>query len=62
VTLFEPGDAASLAAAFAELAALGVEGRARLGANARTFAERRLSLDACLDEDEALLARIAARR
>lgn len=60
--LFETGDAASLAAAFAELAALGPEGRARLGANARAFAERELSLDACLDQYEALLAKIVAAR
>jgi glycosyltransferase involved in cell wall biosynthesis len=58
--LFETGDAASLASTFAELTALGPAGRARLGANARAFAEEFLSLDACLDQYEALLARIVA--
>lgn len=62
--LFEPGDAESLADALAELVALGPEGRARLGANARAFAETALSLDACLVQYEALLLRVArqARR
>jgi glycosyltransferase involved in cell wall biosynthesis len=59
--LFETGDAESLAAALADLASLGEEGRARLGANARAFAETSLSIDACLDQYEALLARVAER-
>jgi glycosyltransferase involved in cell wall biosynthesis len=60
--LFETGDADSLAAAIAELAAFGAAGRARLGANARAFATRELSLAACLDRYEALLASVAAGR
>jgi glycosyltransferase involved in cell wall biosynthesis len=60
--LFETGDAGSLADALARLAARGAEGRAALGAAARAFAERMLSLDACLDRYEALLARVAADR
>jgi len=60
--LFETGDPASLAQAIDALAALGPEGRATLGANARAFAERELSLDACLDQYEALLERIAGKR
>jgi len=59
--LFEPGDARSLADAIAKLAALGAEGRDRLGANARAFAERMLSLDASLAQYESLLERIAAK-
>lgn len=58
--LFETGDAQSLAAAFVELTALGAGGRAKLGANARAFAERKLSLGAYLDRYEALLARMIA--
>jgi glycosyltransferase involved in cell wall biosynthesis len=59
--LFAPGDADALANALAELASLGEAGRARLGANARAFAESSLSLDACVDQYEALLARVAER-
>ncbi|RIL01574.1 MAG: hypothetical protein DCC71_17485 [Proteobacteria bacterium] len=58
--LFAPGDAQSLADALAALVALGPDGRARLGANARAFAETWLSLDACLEQYEALLLRVAA--
>jgi glycosyltransferase involved in cell wall biosynthesis len=60
--LFEPGDAESLADALGALVALGPEGRARLGANARAFAETSLSLDAYLEHYEALLLRVAATR
>jgi glycosyltransferase involved in cell wall biosynthesis len=58
--LFETGDADSLAAALAEVAAIGAEGRAQLGANARAFAQRELSLAACLDRYEELLEDVAA--
>jgi glycosyltransferase involved in cell wall biosynthesis len=58
--LFEPGDAGALADALAALAARGADGRAALGAAARAFAERMLSLDACLDQYEALLSRLAS--
>ncbi len=56
--LFEPGNAESLADSIARLAALGPEGRAALGANARAFAEKSLSLTAFLDHYEALLREI----
>jgi glycosyltransferase involved in cell wall biosynthesis len=60
--LFEPGDPESLADALAELAALGADGRARCGARARAFAEASLSLDACIDQYDALLERVARSR
>jgi glycosyltransferase involved in cell wall biosynthesis len=59
--LFATGDPPSLAQALRRLAEMSPTERARLGENARVFAVRELSLDACLDRYEALLARIAAR-
>jgi glycosyltransferase involved in cell wall biosynthesis len=58
--LFETGDATSLAQALVAMANAGPAGRAALGANARRFAGRELSLDACLDRYEALLQKIVS--
>lgn len=60
--LFETGDAESLADAITSLAALGPAGRTQMGDDGRRFAEQMLSLDACLDQYEALLARISRTR
>lgn len=57
--LFETGDASSLAQALVAMRSMGAGGREKLGANARAFALRELSLDACVGRYETLLERIA---
>ncbi|MCX5738684.1 MAG: glycosyltransferase [Proteobacteria bacterium] len=60
--LFETGDAESLADAFDAFAKFAPESLAQIGDRARAFAEKELSLGACIDQYEALLSKIAAAR
>lgn len=57
--LFEAGDASSLAQALLAMRSMGASSREKLGADARAFAVRELSLEACVGRYEALLGGIA---
>lgn len=60
--LFDPGDADSLAAALARLAAMSADERRAMGARARLFAKQELSLEVCIDRYEALLESLPGTR